>query len=162
MSIHGEVNYFRKFSRWMDFCKHLSGSGLWRHCENFLNLSECGLVGRDTSDYITSKGFSLGKNHQSYSRARSETLVNTVDDRSPIAKSFSKASEVTSISIMMIVPGLVGYWIDQKVGSVLVFTLLGLALGMGVAVRQLMLLVSNPIDAGRVSEVDSDEESQQG
>lgn len=79
-----------------------------------------------------------------------------------MAKSFSKASEVTSISIMMIVPGLVGYWVDQKVGSVLVFTLLGLALGMGVAVRQLMLLVANPTDAGRVSKVGSDEESQQG
>ncbi|MGB1928215.1 MAG: AtpZ/AtpI family protein [Mariniblastus sp.] len=107
------------------------------------------------------KGFSLAKNHQSYSRGRSKTLVNTVDDRSPMAKSFSKASEVTSISIMMIVPGLVGYWIDQKVGSVLVFTLLGLALGMGVAFRQLMILVSNPTGGGRVPDVDSDEESKQ-
>ncbi len=78
-----------------------------------------------------------------------------------MAKSFSKASEVTSISIMMIVPGLVGYWIDQKVGSVLVFTLLGLALGMGVAFRQLMILVSNPTGGGRVPDVDSDEESKQ-
>jgi F0F1-type ATP synthase assembly protein I len=78
-----------------------------------------------------------------------------------MAKSFSKASEVTSISIMMIVPGLIGYWIDQKVGSVLVFTLLGLVLGMGVAVRQLMLLVSVPVDMGQVSKVDSDEKSQQ-
>jgi F0F1-type ATP synthase assembly protein I len=78
-----------------------------------------------------------------------------------MAKSFSKASEVTSISVMMIVPGLIGYWIDQKVGSVLVFTLLGLVLGMGVAVRQLMLLVSVPVDVGQVSKVDSDEKSQQ-
>ncbi len=78
-----------------------------------------------------------------------------------MAKSFSKASEVTSISIMMIVPGLVGYWIDQNIGSVLVFTLLGLVLGMGVAVRQLMLLVSGPVDVGRVSKADSDEDSQQ-
>jgi len=88
-------------------------------------------------------------------------VVKAVDDRSPMAKSFSKASEVTSISIMMIVPGLIGYWIDQKVGSVLVFTLLGLVLGMGVAVRQLMLLVSVPVDMGQVSKVDSDEKSQQ-
>ena len=111
---------------------------------------------------LAQKVFHSEKTGQSYSRGRSKTLVNTVDDRSPMAKSFSKASEVTSISIMMIVPGLVGYWVDQKVGSVLVFTLLGLALGMGVAVRQLMLLVANPTDAGRVSKVGSDEESQQG
>lgn len=120
-----------------------------------------GLWGEIPVITLPRKGFSLAKNHQSYSRGRSKTLVNTVDDRSPMAKSFSKASEVTSISIMMIVPGLVGYWIDQKVGSVLVFTLLGLALGMGVAFRQLMILVSNPTGGGRVPDVDSDEESKQ-
>lgn len=130
--------------------------------KTFSIFQSAGLWGEIPVITLPEKGFSLGKNHQSYSRGRSKTLVNTVDDRSPMAKSFSKASEVTSISIMMIVPGLVGYWIDQKVGSVLVFTLLGLALGMGVAVRQLMHLVSNPIDAGRVSKVDSEEESQQG
>jgi F0F1-type ATP synthase assembly protein I len=110
---------------------------------------------------LPEKGFRSEKTKQSYSRGRSKTVVNTVDDRSPMAKSFSKASEVTSISIMMIVPGLIGYWIDQKVGSVLVFTLLGLVLGMGVAVRQLMLLVSSPAEVGQVSKVDSDEDSQQ-
>jgi F0F1-type ATP synthase assembly protein I len=110
---------------------------------------------------LPEKGFHSEKTSQSYSRGRSKTVVKAVDDRSPVAKSFSKASEVTSISIMMIVPGLIGYWIDQKVGSVLVFTLLGLVLGMGVAVRQLMLLVSVPVDVGQVSKVDSDEKSQQ-
>jgi len=120
-----------------------------------------GLWGEIPVITLPQKGFLLAKKHQSYSRGRSKTLVNTVDDRSPMAKSFSKASEVTSISIMMFVPGLVGYWIDQKVGSVLLFTLLGLALGMGVAFRQLMLLVSDPADGGRGPEVDSDEESKQ-
>ena len=44
--------------------------------------------------------------------------------------------------MMMIVPALIGYWIDQKVGSRFVFTLLGLILGMSVAVMQLIQLVS--------------------
>lgn len=53
----GEVNYFRTFSRSFFHCNALSLNGLRRHCESFLNLSGCGLVGRDASDYITSEGF---------------------------------------------------------------------------------------------------------
>lgn len=44
--------------------------------------------------------------------------------------------------MMMIVPGLIGYLIDQQVGSRIVFTLLGLILGMTGAVLQLVRLVS--------------------
>ena len=69
-------------------------------------------------------------------------MVKTVDDRSPTAKGLSKVSEIIAICMMMIVPGLIGYWVDQKVGSRVVFTLLGLILGMSVAVMQLVRLVS--------------------
>ena len=69
-------------------------------------------------------------------------MVKTVDDRSPTAKSLSKVSEIFAICLMMIVPGLIGYWIDQKVGSRFVFTLLGLIFGMSGAVMQLVRLVS--------------------
>ena len=71
-----------------------------------------------------------------------KTMVKTVDDRSPTAKSLSKVSEIFAICLMMIVPGLIGYWIDQKVGSRFVFTLLGLIFGMSGAVMQLVRLVS--------------------
>jgi F0F1-type ATP synthase assembly protein I len=128
--------------------------------KNFSIFLGAGLWGEIPVTTFNRKVFHSGKTTQSSSRRRSKTLVNTVDDRSPTAKSFSKASEVMSISIMMIVPGLVGVWIDQAVGSVLIFTLLGLVLGMGVAVRQLMLLVSRPVEVGRVLEADSKEESQ--
>jgi len=120
-----------------------------------------GLWGEIPVITLPAKGFLHGKNKPILHSCGSKTVVKAVDDRSPMAKSFSKASEVTSISVMMIVPGLIGYWIDQKVGSVLGFTLLGLVLGMGVAVRQLMLLVSSPADVGQDSKVDSDEKSQQ-
>lgn len=69
-------------------------------------------------------------------------MAKTVDDRSPMAKSLSKVSEIIAISMLMIVPGLIGYLIDQKVGSRVVFTLLGLCLGMAGAVMQLVRLVS--------------------
>lgn len=59
-----------------------------------------------------------------------------------MAKSLSKVSEIIAICMLMIVPGLIGYLIDQKVGSRVVFTLLGLILGMSGAVMQLVRLVS--------------------
>lgn len=84
-------------------------------------------------------------------------MAKTVDDRSPVAKSLSKASEITAICMLMIVPGLIGYWIDQKVGSRVVFTLLGLILGMSGAVLQLVRLVS-VADESSGSEGDSGQE----
>jgi len=78
-------------------------------------------------------------------------MAKTVDDRSPMAKSLSKASEVIAICLLMIVPGLIGYWIDQKVGSRFLFTLLGLVFGMSGAVMQLVRLVSIDDDSGEDS-----------
>lgn len=75
---------------------------------------------------------------------RVRNVAKTVDDRSHMAKSLSKVSEIIAISMLMIVPGLIGYLIDQKVGSQIVFTLLGLGLGMTGAVMQLVRLVSSP------------------
>ena len=85
-------------------------------------------------------------------------MVKTVDDRSPMAKSLSKVSEIISICMLMIVPGLIGYLIDQKVGSRFVFTLLGLIGGMTVSVMQLVRLVSEtgkPVDDSSDSEESS-------
>ena len=43
---------------------------------------------------------------------------------------------------MMIVPGLIGYVVDQQIGTRFVFTLLGLIFGMTGAVFQLIRLVA--------------------
>lgn len=72
-----------------------------------------------------------------------QALVKTVDDRSLMAKSLSKVSEIIAICLMMIVPGLIGYVVDQKFGTKIVFTLLGLIFGMTGAVFQLMRLVAS-------------------
>lgn len=76
----------------------------------------------------------------------------TVDDRSATAKALSKSSEVTSICLLMIVPGLIGYAIDRWLGTGFVFMVLGLLLGMGGATMQLMKLVSD--NALRIEEID--------
>ena len=74
-------------------------------------------------------------------------MVKTVDDRSPTAKSLSKVSEIFAICLMMIVPGLIGFVVDQKLGTRFVFTLLGLIFGMAGAVFQLMRLVASTEDS---------------
>ena len=76
-----------------------------------------------------------------------------VDDRSPMAKSLSKVSEITAICLLMIVPALVGYLIDQKIGTGFILTLIGLLIGMVGSVLQLMQLVksTNQTMSGRSS-----------
>ncbi len=69
-------------------------------------------------------------------------MVKTVDDRSPTAKAMSQASEVIAACMLMIVPALIGYLVDQKVGTGFLFTVLGLIFGMVGAVLQLMRLVA--------------------
>ena len=67
-----------------------------------------------------------------------------IDDRSAMAKAMSKASELTAISLMTIVPALIGIWIDRQLSTVILFTLLGLFFGMLGAGLQLKKLVTVP------------------
>ena len=79
-------------------------------------------------------------------------IEKTIDDRSATAKALSKTSEVTSICLLMIVPGLIGYAVDRWLGTGFVFMVLGLIFGMGGAAMQLTKLVS--ANASRIKEVD--------
>ncbi len=76
-------------------------------------------------------------------------MNNSNDDRSPIAKAWAKAQTITTISITMVVPCLIGYFVDQRLGTVVLFTFLGLAFGMSCAIWQLMKLVSETTDEDR-------------
>ncbi len=81
-----------------------------------------------------------------------KNMGKTVDDRSATAKALSKSSEVTSICLLMIVPGLIGYAIDRWLGTGFVFMVLGLLFGMGGAGMQLVRLVS--ANDSRIKDVD--------
>jgi ATP synthase protein I len=50
---------------------------------------------------------------------------NTSDSRSPIAIAVHWASQVTTISIEMVLPILLGVWVDSKLGTKAVFTIVG-------------------------------------
>ena len=64
------------------------------------------------------------------------------DDRSSTAKAMSKVSEIMAICMMMVVPAAIGIWIDQKLSTFLLFTILGLLFGVFASVVQLIKLVS--------------------
>lgn len=72
-----------------------------------------------------------------------------------MAKAVAWSSEAISIAVEMVVPGLVGLWIDRKLGTVLVFLVLGVALGMTLALFHLVRLtksVSGPTVPGESRE----------
>ena len=70
-------------------------------------------------------------------------MIQAEDDRSPTAKALSKASHITSISLMMIVPAIFGYLIDQRLGTLILFTAIGLLIGMSAAIWQLVNFVAH-------------------
>ncbi len=60
-----------------------------------------------------------------------------------MAKALSKVTQITAISLMMIVPAIVGHFIDRRFGTVILFTAIGLVLGMVAAVWQLVQFVAH-------------------
>ncbi len=63
-----------------------------------------------------------------------------VDDRAPMAKAMDWVSRIISASLMMVLPCVLGYFVDQWLGTWILFTLLGLALGMTGGMMQLFKL----------------------
>ena len=69
-------------------------------------------------------------------------MIQPEDDRSPSAKALSKVSQITSISLMMIIPAIVGYFVDQRLKTLILFTAIGLIVGMSAAIWQLVKFVA--------------------
>ena len=63
------------------------------------------------------------------------------DTRSSMAKALDLVSQITTISLTAVLPAVGGYFIDNWLGTKIVFILIGLALGMTAAGFQLMKLV---------------------
>ena len=70
------------------------------------------------------------------------------DDRSAQAKAAAWVSRITTISIEMVAPGLIGYWLDTKLGTKFVFMLAGFAFGLTIAIRHLLRLTEQKKDFG--------------
>ena len=55
-----------------------------------------------------------------------------------MAKAFHGASRVMTIAIEMVAPGLIGIWLDKKFNTKVLFTLLGFAGGLALALWHLV------------------------
>ena len=56
---------------------------------------------------------------------------------------------MTAISLEMVLPGLIGFWIDRQLGTVMVFLVLGVILGMTTGMIHLVRLTSSTSAAER-------------
>jgi hypothetical protein len=61
-------------------------------------------------------------------------------DPSALAKAYEWAYRIMVVSLEMVLPGLAGYWIDKRLGTVCLFLVIGLTAGSVVGMRQLMQL----------------------
>ncbi|MBI3836303.1 MAG: AtpZ/AtpI family protein [Planctomycetia bacterium] len=69
------------------------------------------------------------------------TVANVVqppDDRSPMAIALEWSATIMTISAEMVVPGLLGYWLDQRLGTRVLFLLVGFGFGGTLAALGLM------------------------
>ena len=73
------------------------------------------------------------------------------DDRSRQAIAYHWASRVTSISLEMVLPGLIGYWLDQKFNTNVIFTILGFGGGLTLGMMHLIQLAQSSNAAAKRS-----------
>jgi hypothetical protein len=70
-----------------------------------------------------------------------------------MASAMAWSSRITSVALEMGLPGALGYWIDQKLGTWILFLVLGLAVGMTTGMIHLLKMVRQP--EGRKSKGES-------
>ena len=57
-------------------------------------------------------------------------MTEPTDDRSPLAIAHHWAARIITVALEMVIPGLLGYWLDQWLGLKGVFILAGFAAGL--------------------------------
>ncbi len=65
-------------------------------------------------------------------------MTEPTDDRSPMAIAHHWAARIITVALEMVLPGLLGYWLDQASGLRGVFTLLGFGAGLYLGMRHLL------------------------
>ena len=88
-------------------------------------------------------------------------MESSSDNRSPAAKGLHLASHVTTVSLMMVLPAGGGYYADLYFGTLPLFMVLGLILGLIAGIWQLIKLAQDEPakHAGPTSKNDTDESS---
>jgi F0F1-type ATP synthase assembly protein I len=65
---------------------------------------------------------------------------NSQNNRPPLVVAMEWASRLMSIGLEMALPGLGGYWLDQWLGTKVVFLILGASIGFAAGMWQLIQL----------------------
>jgi len=60
------------------------------------------------------------------------------DDLSTIAIAYQWASRIIVVALEMVLPGMAGLWLDKKLGTVVLFMLVGFGLGSTAAIVHLL------------------------
>lgn len=66
------------------------------------------------------------------------------DKRPPMAIAMEWVSKITSVSVMMVLPAVVGYWADSRWGSGPWLLVLGATAGLAIFLTQLLQMVGDP------------------
>jgi hypothetical protein len=75
---------------------------------------------------------------------RAAPVTTPPNERSPVAVAYQWASRIMVVAMEMVLPMLAGHWLDKKLGTVVLFLLIGLGLGCTAAVVHLMQMISSP------------------
>lgn len=68
------------------------------------------------------------------------TVTSPPEDRSPMADAAAWASRIMTIAAEMVVPGLLGLWLDRYLGTLFLFALIGFAFGLTAGIMHLVRL----------------------
>ena len=71
-------------------------------------------------------------------------MKNSLDRRSPLALAMAWVSRITTISLEMVLPALLGYWADQWLGTKPLFLVLGVIAGFILGMWDLVKLAATP------------------
>lgn len=66
------------------------------------------------------------------------TVPHAPDDRPPFVKAIEWSARITAVGLQMVLPALVGYWLDTRLGTKGVFVLLGAVLGFASGMVQII------------------------
>ena len=66
------------------------------------------------------------------------------DDRTPLVLAYEWSARITSISLELVVPVLIGYWLDRRWGTLPLLLIIGVALGFATATMSLLRLTKPP------------------
>jgi cellobiose-specific phosphotransferase system component IIC len=69
------------------------------------------------------------------------------EDRPPLAIALEWVSKVTTVALEMVVPGIIGAWMDRRWGTNFI-TLIGLACGVSVGIWHLLVLTRSENGTG--------------